>query len=140
LKREMEAITSAPRCPYCSLAEREAASERLVFENEGFVLIAPFWSQVPYETWILPKKHASDLGGLDLKGLAEVLGEALRRLDLLLSGPPYNYMISQLPDRRYHLNIKIKPAISTMAGFEKNTGIFINTVQPETAARQLREI
>lgn len=142
LKREMEAITSAPRCPYCSLAEREAASERLVFENDGFVLIAPFWSQVPYETWILPKKHVSDLDldPVDLRGLAEVLGEALRRLDQLLSVPPYNYMISQLPDRRYHLNIKIKPAISTMAGFEKNTGIFINTVPPETAARQLREI
>jgi UDPglucose--hexose-1-phosphate uridylyltransferase len=143
LKREMDAIASAPRCPYCSLAEREAASERLVFENDRFVLIAPFSSQVPYETWILPKKHASDLDVLDpgdLKDLAEVLGEALRRLDRLLSGPPYNYSIFQLPDRRYHLNIRIQPAISTMAGFEKNTGIFINTVPPEDVALQLREI
>jgi UDPglucose--hexose-1-phosphate uridylyltransferase len=140
LKREMGAITSAPRCPYCSLVEREASSDRLIFENEVFVLIAPFYSQVPYETWILPKKHASDLDGLDLQGLADVLGEALRRLDRLLSGPPYNYMIHQIPDRRYHLNIKIQPAISTMAGFEKNTGIYINTVPPERAASQLREV
>lgn len=140
LKREMDAITSASRCPYCSLVEREASSDRLIFENEGFVLIAPFSSQVPYETWILPKKHASDLEGLDSGGLAQILGEALRRLDQLLSGPPYNYMIRQLPDRRYHLNIRIQPAISTMAGFEKNTGIFINTVPPEEAARELREV
>lgn len=140
LKREMDAITSASRCPYCSLVEREASSDRLIFENEGFVLIAPFSSQVPYETWILPKKHASDLEGLDSGGLAQILGEALRRLDQLLSGPPYNYMIHQLPDRRYHLNIRIQPAISTMAGFEKNTGIFINTVPPEEAARELREV
>jgi UDPglucose--hexose-1-phosphate uridylyltransferase len=49
-------------------------------------------------------------------------------------------MIRQLPDRRYHINIKIQPAISIMAGFEKNTGIFINTVPPEEAARQLREV
>ncbi len=140
LKEEMEAITSAPRCPYCSLVEREASSDRLIFENEGFVLIAPFSSMVPYETWILPKKHASDLEDLDSGGLAQVLGEALRRLDQLLSGPPYNYMIRQLPDRRYHLNIRIQPAISTMAGFEKNTGIFINTVPPEEAAKELREV
>jgi UDPglucose--hexose-1-phosphate uridylyltransferase len=140
LIREMEAISSEPRCPYCSLVEREASSDRLIFENEGFVLIAPFYSEVPYETWILPKKHASDLEGLDSGGLAQVLGEALRRLDRLLSGPPYNYMIRQLPDRRYHLNIRIQPAISTMAGFEKNTGIFINTVPPEEAAKELREV
>jgi UDPglucose--hexose-1-phosphate uridylyltransferase len=142
LKREMDAIASAPRCPYCSLAEREAASDRLIFENDRFVLIAPFFSMVPYETWILPKKHVSDLDldPADLRGLAEVLGEALRRLDRHLSGPPYNYSISQLSDRRYHLNIKIQPAISTTAGFEKNTGIFINTVPPEDAASQLREV
>jgi UDPglucose--hexose-1-phosphate uridylyltransferase len=140
LKVEMDAITSAPRCPYCSFVEREASTERLIFENEKFVLIAPFSSMVPYETWILPKDHVSDLGGIDSRGLAEVLGEALRRLDQLLSGPPYNYMIRQLPDRRYHINIKIQPAISIMAGFEKNTGIFINTVPPEEAARQLREV
>ena len=140
LKEEMDAISSEPRCPYCSLVEREATSDRLIFENEGFVLIAPFSSMVPYETWILPKKHVSDLDGLDLQGLADVLGEALRRLDRLLNGPPYNYMICQLPDRRYHLNIKIQPTISIMAGFEKNTGIFINTVPPELAARQLREV
>jgi UDPglucose--hexose-1-phosphate uridylyltransferase len=143
LKREMEAISSAPRCPYFSLVEREATSDRLIFENDRFVLIAPFSSEVPYETWVLPKKHASDLEGLssaDLQDLAQVLGEALERLDRLLIGPPYNYTIRQLPDRRYHLNIRIQPAISTMAGFEKNTGIFINTVPPEVAAKELREV
>ena len=142
LKREVEAIDSAPRCPYCSLVEREASSERLIFENDRFVLIAPFSSMAPYETWILPIGHASSLEGLDPEGLsdlAQILGEALRRLDRLLGSPPYNYDIRQLPDPRYHLNIRIQPAISTMAGFEKNTGIFINTVPPEDAAAALRE-
>ncbi|HRW83015.1 MAG TPA: DUF4921 family protein [Methanothrix sp.] len=142
LKREVNAIASAPRCPYCSLVEREASSERLIFENDRFVLIAPFSSQVPYETWILPIDHSSSLDRLDQAGsrdLAQLLGEALRRLDRLLGGPPYNYTIHQLPDPRYHLNIRIQPALSTMAGFEKNTGIFINTVAPEDAAKELRD-
>jgi UDPglucose--hexose-1-phosphate uridylyltransferase len=143
LLREMEAIRESPRCPYCSLAEREAASDRLIFENDQFVLIAPFVSEVPYETWILPKEHASSLEGLDPRGLeemAEALGEALRRQDRLLSGPAYNYSIRQLPHPRYHLNLRIHPAMSALAGFEKNTGIFINSVPPEVAARELREV
>lgn len=142
LLREMEAIASAARCPYCSLAGREASSDRLIFENDRFALIAPFSSEVPYETWILPKGHLSDLEGLDpidLEGLAEVLGEALGRIHRLLAAPPYHLTIRQLPDRRYHLNIRIQPAISTIAGFEKSTGIFINTVSPEEAASELRE-
>ncbi|MGB3943828.1 MAG: DUF4921 family protein, partial [Methanothrix sp.] len=141
LLREREAIGSAARCPYCSLAEREASSNRLIYENEGFVLIAPFSSEAPYETWILPKGHISDLERLDpadLEALAEVLGEALGRLDRLLASPPYNLTVRQLPDDLYHLNIRIQPAISTIAGFEKNTGIFINTVSPEDAALELR--
>lgn len=140
--REMEAISSATRCPYCSLTEREASSNRLIYENEGFVLIAPFSSKAPYETWVLPKGHISDLGGLDpidLQALAEALGEAHRRLDRLLASPPYHLTVHQLPDDRYHLNIRIQPAVSTIAGFEKNTGIFINTVPPEEAAKDLRE-
>ncbi|MDF0591314.1 galactose-1-phosphate uridylyltransferase [Candidatus Methanocrinis natronophilus] len=141
LLREMEAIKRAPRCPYCSLTEREASSKRLIFENEGFILIAPFSSEAPYETWILPKEHISDLEAFeaaDIEGLAEVLGEAHRRLDRLLASPPYHLTVQQLPDDRYHINIRIQPAISTIAGFEKNTGIFINPVSPEEAALQLR--
>jgi len=143
LLRELEASGRSPRCPYCSLVEREAASDRLIFENGRFVLIAPFFSEAPYETWILPKGHAPSLEALDPRGLedlAEALGEALRRQDRLLSGPAYNYTIRQLPDRRYHLNLRIHPAISTLAGFERNTGIFINSVPPEAAARELRGV
>jgi UDPglucose--hexose-1-phosphate uridylyltransferase len=137
LMREMEAISSQPTCPYCSLAEREALSDRFILEKGGWVLIAPFYSQVPYETWILPKEHLSSLGDLDerqKRDLAHVLGEALRRMSHLLDDPPYNYMIYQHSDRRYHLNLRIQPVTSKMAGFEKNTGIFINTVSPEQAA------
>lgn len=142
LLKEMEAIGSAARCPYCSLTEREASSNRRIYENEGFVLIAPFSSEAPFETWILPKEHISDLEAFeaaDIEGLAEVLGEALGRLDRLLASPPYHLTVRQIPDDLYHLNIRIQPAVSTIAGFEKNTGIFINTVPPEEAAKDLRE-
>jgi UDPglucose--hexose-1-phosphate uridylyltransferase len=48
-------------------------------------------------------------------------------------------MIYQLPTG-YHLNLRIQPAISKIAGFERSTGICINSVPPEQAADELRRI
>ncbi|WP_269850724.1 hypothetical protein [Methanosarcina horonobensis] len=38
----------------------------------------------------------------------------------------------------YHLNLRLLPRLSTAAGFELNTGIYINTVSPEKAASYLK--
>jgi len=141
LIRERRAIADSPFCPYCHIVEREEASSRLVASNRSWIQIAPFCSQVPYEIWILPRVHASSLIDLDrsrLADLAELLGEALRGLGQLLDDPPYNYMFFQLPGG-YHMNLRIQPVTTKMAGFEKNTGIFINPVPPEQAARELAD-
>ncbi len=140
IMRELSAISSMPLCPYCSIARREVCSERFVFSKGEWACIAPFYSQSPYEIWILPLKHISDLSELDetmRRDLGSALKEALLRLSLLLKDPPYNYMIFQ-KDSGYHLNIRIQPVTSKIAGFEKNTGMFINPVSPEQAASDLR--
>lgn len=140
IKRELDAIASASFCQFCNIARREAASSRLVAQNDGFILIAPFYSQAPYETWILPKGHISNLAETDegqIKELASLLGVALGRMRTLLDDPPYNLMVFQLASG-YHLNIRIQPAISKIAGFERGTGVCINPVPPEQAAYELR--
>jgi UDPglucose--hexose-1-phosphate uridylyltransferase len=71
------------------------------------------------------------------KDLASILHNGLSRLMSLMDDPPYNYMIFQLPSN-YHLNIRIQPALTTIAGFERSTGIYINSVPPEQAASELR--
>lgn len=142
LMREVSAISSMPACPYCNIAEREAGSERLIFRDEEWVCIAPFCSQAPYEMWILPFKHTGDLLDLNesmLAGLGRSLKNALHRLSVLLNDPPYNYMLFQMGSN-YHLNIRIQPALTKIAGFEKNTGIHINPVPPEQAASELRSV
>lgn len=143
LAQETLAINAAAACPYCMVAEREASSERLISGNRNWIHFAPFFSRSPYETWIMPKRHVSSLLDLDsgvLRDLAAILGEAMKRLYGLLEDPPYNYMIYQLEDQRrsYHMNIRIQPVISKIAGFEKNTGIYINPVSPEQAASEMR--
>jgi len=139
MKRELDVISTASFCPFCNIAEREAASERLIAQNDSWVLIAPFYSIAPYETWILPKRHISNLEEMtkeDCRTLATLLKRALMSMRVLLEDPPYNLMIYQLPFG-YHLNIRIQPAVSKIAGFERGTGIYINSVPPEQAAAEL---
>jgi len=138
LKRELAAIKNAAKsasvCPYCEIVSAESESVRLLARNDHFIAIAPYYSIAPFEIWILPVEHASHIREFDdsaLDSLALILKEMLARLDTVLSNPPYNYMFHQMVDEDYHFNLRIQPALATIAGFEKNTGIYINSVVPE---------
>jgi UDPglucose--hexose-1-phosphate uridylyltransferase len=141
VKREMDAFRHASLCPFCNIVEQETGSSRLVGENDDWALIAPFYSLTPFETWILPKRHFPSLGEMndaEARSLAVLLMQALRGIRSVLNDPPYNLMIFQLPSG-YHLNIRIEPAVSRIAGFERGTGIHINSIAPEYAAAKLSE-
>ncbi len=123
-------------CPYCKLSEAE---ERKIKENHYWTAFTPFASKVPYETWILPQRHTPDLTDLtksELTSLAEILEHILKKIAEKLEDPPYNLLFFQ--HQNYHLNIRILPKLSKIAGFELETGIYINTVTPEDAAKMLR--
>lgn len=142
IKREVDASSQASFCLYCNVIEREAASERLISRNDTWMLIAPFYSQAPYETWILPRVHISNLDEVteaQRMDLAMMLKDALRRNSSLLNDPPFNFEIFQMP-YDYHMNIRIQPAISKTAGFERGTGVYLNPVPPEQAAAELRQM
>jgi UDPglucose--hexose-1-phosphate uridylyltransferase len=142
IKREVDAGLAASFCLYCNVIEREAASERLISQNDNWILIAPFYSQAPYETWILPRSHISNLDDMNqdqMTELAGILKEALRRTSALLNDPPFNMEVFQMPCD-YHMNIRIQPAISKIAGFERGTGVYLNPVPPEQASSELRHV
>lgn len=137
------------RCIYCAMLEQEMESrQRVVWENEHFVAIAPYASRFPFETWLIPKVHEADFGALrpELEvPLAGALREALLRLHHCLHNPPYNFMIHTIPYREetrhaYHWHLEITPRLTQVAGFEWGSGFYINTVVPEDAARFLREV
>lgn len=136
-------------CVFCRMVDQELTEKkRIVFQNEYFVVFCPFASRMGYEMWLAPKEHHPYFERLEQGGrdkAAEALKEALSRLDKLLEEPDYNFYLHTSPcDGRihsyYHWHIEILPKYSTWAGFELGTGIEINTVVPEIAARELREI
>jgi len=136
------------RCVWCDILHQERHSQRrMIVEANGFVALAPFAPRFPFETWILPTHHRSafeETGVEELRGLAEVLGEFLRRMDRVLQHPPFNFMLHTAPLREgplehFHWHLEIIPKLTNVAGYEWGSGFFINPVLPEDAAVALRE-
>jgi len=118
-----------------------------VASNAGFVAFTPFASTVPYNTWIVPRRHASSFGVIT-DDEADLLGAMLRSvlngMYTLLGNPDYNYVVRSAPhhsagEPHFHWYLEILPRLTTRAGFEIGSGMNINVVVPEDAASQLRE-
>jgi UDPglucose--hexose-1-phosphate uridylyltransferase len=137
------------RCVWCDVVRQERREGgRLVLDRDGFVAVAPFAPRFPFETWILPTGHRSAFEESDvddLRGLAGILGDFLRRMNRLLNDPPFNFMLHTAPLHapaldHFHWHLEVIPKLTRVAGFEWGSGFFINPVPPEDAAAALREI
>jgi UDPglucose--hexose-1-phosphate uridylyltransferase len=134
------------KCVFCDIIEKETKSPRLVLHNAHFVVFAPYASVHPLEFWIIPKKHASnilDLSEIEVEAFAKTLKTSLQALKKLVNDPPYNYgfhmSINRDAEKYYHWHVEVYPRLSIWAGFEKNTGMYINTIRPETSAAELKK-
>jgi UDPglucose--hexose-1-phosphate uridylyltransferase len=134
------------KCVFCDIIEKETKSPRLILDNSSFVIFAPYASVHPLEFWILPKKHDVNILNLthaEIIAFAETLKTSLKALKDLVNDPPYNYgfhlSINREAEDYYHWHLEVYPQLSIWAGFEKNTGMYINTIKPETSAAELRK-
>jgi len=135
------------RCLFCDIISQELLTRRrVVYENDSFLAVAPFAPRAPFETWILPRTHASSFGPVagHFDDLAEVLQGVLSQIDRTLAIPPYNFMIHTSPfteehNEYYHWHIEIVPKLTKIAGFEWGSGFYINPTPPEEAAKYMRE-
>ncbi len=132
------------KCIFCDIAAMEMNSERKIFESDKFICFAPFASRFPFESWLLPKRHAgniTDLTDEEKNSLAEALKKNLTALSKLLHNPPYNYYLHIAPPHEdFHFHIEICPRVTKLAGFELGSGMIINTMPPERAAPELRNL
>jgi len=135
-------------CVYCDIvAEELRQKERILIDSDNFVAFCPFAARTPFEIRIYPKRHAASYMMIDdeeIQELAWVLRDVLLRLYKCLNNPDYNYVLRSCPigdesTRHLHWYMIIIPKITTPAGFEIGSGIYINTVPPESSARYLRE-
>jgi len=136
------------RCIFCDILQQEiTGGARLVTETDRFAALEPYAPRFPFETWILPKRHASHFEEADaptLQNLAWVLRSTMRKIDRTLENPAYNLIVHSAPVQEpplahYHWRVEIIPKLTKVAGFEWGTGFYINPTPPEESARFLRE-
>lgn len=128
---------------YTSVIGKEEKSPRLVTSSMYSVSFAPYASSYPYEVWIFPRRRCRnimELSNEERDDLAITCRGVLSKMSRLLSNPPYNYAFVQSVSSDMHMHLRIYPKLGTAAGFELNTDMHINSVLPEEAARDLREI
>ena len=136
------------RCVFCDVIRSDAEDgARVVRATESFIALCPFASRFPLETWILPTAHASTFERLPdflLEPLARFLIDVLRRIERESGRPRYNLLLHTSPyhlkdEHLYHWHFEILPRLGSVAGFEWGSGLHVNPVPPEEAARRLRE-
>jgi len=138
------------RCIFCDITKEEILSKkRVILETVHFLVFSPFASRYPFETWIVPKKHAPDFHHIQeeaIEDLAVAVQSLFLRFYKLLSDPPYSLVFHTSPVQsrfhrsEYHWHIETRLRIGLREGFEWGTGFFVNPTPPEDAAAFLREL
>lgn len=136
-------------CVHCKMMAHEKKERtRVIFENRGAIVVAPYVSRDPFEVRVFPKHHQPSFASAldeDLTDVAAALQTVLQRIERRLHDPDYNFFIHTAPTRdvkkytHYHWHIEVVPKFNISAGFELGTGIEINVVDPDEAARVLRK-
>lgn len=149
LKSAKEYFEYKERCVFCDVLQQELNDElRIIEQTENFVAIAPYAPRFPFETWILPRQHASnfeDSQRPEFMDLARMLKGTFQRLEKALDFPPYNFVLHTAPVRErnlphFHWHVEIVPKLTSVGGFEWGSGFYINPTPPEEAAQFLRDI
>jgi UDPglucose--hexose-1-phosphate uridylyltransferase len=147
------------RCIFCDIIKQELSQgERVISENADYILLAPYASRFPFETWLLPRYHSHDFTEMSrnqVQTLAPMLKDALTRLKRTLNDPPYNFVLHTAPNiiprpghpeywgsvkYDWHWHIEIIPRVTRIAGFEWGSGFYINPTSPEEVTKYLREV
>jgi UDPglucose--hexose-1-phosphate uridylyltransferase len=144
-----------PTCLLCDYLALECASaERIVCRNASFVALVPFWAVWPFETLVLPTRHATALDELtdaERDDLADILKRLTTRYDNLFQVSfPYTSGFHQRPTDgqahpEWHLHAHFYPPLlrsatvrKFMVGYEL-LAMPQRDITPETAAARLRE-
>ncbi|MCL6294836.1 UDP-glucose--hexose-1-phosphate uridylyltransferase [Jejuia spongiicola] len=129
--------------------------ERIIFENDDFVVLIPFWAVWPFEAMIAPKKHYKDITQIsDSESLAyaEAISVLTKAYDALFECSfPYSSGIHQAPTNEeenihWHWHMSFYPPLlrsatvkKFMVGYEM-FGSPQRDITAEQAATRLRDL
>ncbi len=143
-------------CMLCDIVKEEVQlNHRIVFQNNSFIALVPYYARFPYEVHILSKRHLGsivEMNELEKESFAQALKVVTQKYDALFQRScPYMMALFISPSEQdkyayFHFHVEFCPPlrdkdkIKWMASVETTTWQFINPSSPEEIARQLRSI
>jgi UDPglucose--hexose-1-phosphate uridylyltransferase len=137
------------------LQVEQEQQERIVFENEHFICLVPFWAIWPYETMIVSKRHIQDITqftAAEKQAFAAILQQNTSTYDKLFNVSfPYSAGMHQRPvndgdHTGWHWHMHFYPPLlrsATVKKFMVGYELLANPqrdITPEAAAHQLRSL
>jgi UDPglucose--hexose-1-phosphate uridylyltransferase len=153
-KAQREHLHRTGHCLLCDyVAAERSAGERVVFENEHFAAIVPFWAVWPFEVILVSRRHLGAMPQFTSEE-RDALADALKRLttrfdNLFETSFPYTMGFHQTPTDdvdhpEWHFHAHFYPPLlrsatvrKFMVGFEM-LGMPQRDITPEDAAQRLR--
>jgi UDPglucose--hexose-1-phosphate uridylyltransferase len=129
--------------------------ERIVVENNNFLVVVPFWATWPFETLLIPKRampYITEMTETERDDLADIVRRLTTRYDnLFKTSFPYSAGIHQAPTQAndlesWHWHIHFYPPLlrsATVKKFMVGYELLANPqrdITPESAAKQLRNL
>ena len=140
-------------CDYLAIEQRQ--QERIVCENDGFLVLVPFWAVWPFEVLLVSRRHMGsmrDFAPDDAHALAQILHRITSTYDKVFGVPfPYSMGFHQAPTDgdahpEWHFHAHFYPPLlrsatirKFMVGFEM-LGTPQRDITPESVALRLREL
>ncbi|MGY8910202.1 MAG: UDP-glucose--hexose-1-phosphate uridylyltransferase [Flavobacteriales bacterium] len=137
------------------LQQELKAKERIIFENDDFVVLIPFWAVWPFEAMIAPKKvkkNILELSDIEAKNYAEAISVITKAYDKLFNTSfPYSSGIHQAPtngeaNEHWHFHMSFYPPLlrsatvkKFMVGYEM-FGSPQRDITAEIAAKRLKDL
>lgn len=147
------------RCIFCDMVRQEEKLGKRIVDVQGdYYALCPYASRVPFETWLMHRRHnhlfEQPRSGSNRRHLAALLGRVLRRLERV--APAFHMVVHTSPNTRskkgelagywktladdYHWHIEILPIVETRSKSYSIKEVYFNAVLPEHAAEKLRSI
>lgn len=154
-------LASTKRCLLCDYLAAEGTNQaeqssegRILFENEHFIALVPWWAVWPFEVLLVSRRHLGalpELSATERDSLADALKRLTTRFDNLFETSfPYTMGFHQSPTDgsehpEWHFHAHFYPPLlrsatvrKFMVGFEM-LGMPQRDITPEEAARRLRD-
>jgi UDPglucose--hexose-1-phosphate uridylyltransferase len=140
-------------CDYIGVEQHEG--QRLLFDNDGFITVVPFWAVWPFEVLVCSRRHIASMNDFtpeEARHLSDMLHRVTSTYDKIFGVPfPYSMGFHQSPTDgerhpEWHFHAHFYPPLlrsatirKFMVGFEM-LGNPQRDITPEIVAARLREL